>query len=142
MTSLRHTFAFSRRIAPEVLQTRPLRKSRAQGKPGARRTHSLACEIKKHTSKSPQVRRDNPAFPARVVYGLYAISPVSMTSLVTVARAMRKHLSANLAPAKGCQDNATSPSASSAARQSARLRPSHPAPHFVTIAIRPSHRGG
>src|SRR6185312_1281678 len=50
--------------------------------------------------------------------------------LVTVAHAIaEKHLSANLAPAKGCQNHTASPSASSAARQSAPTRPPHPALH-------------
>ncbi len=49
--------------------------------PGAQCTRSLACELKKaHELKSPQVHRKHPAFPHALVYGLYAISPVSMTS--------------------------------------------------------------
>src|SRR5271168_1801235 len=44
------------------LENRGRRKSRM-----LHRTRSLACESKKHTSKSPQVRRNAPAFPARLV---------------------------------------------------------------------------
>jgi hypothetical protein len=35
--------------------------------PGARRTRSLACENKKHTSWSPRFTPERPAFPARMV---------------------------------------------------------------------------
>jgi hypothetical protein len=49
--------------------------------PGARCTHGLVCELQKaHELKSPQAHRTHPAFPHALVYGLYAISPVSMTS--------------------------------------------------------------
>jgi hypothetical protein len=43
------------------------RNQRAQGMPGDQLTRSLACKSKKHASKSPQVRRNIPAFPARMV---------------------------------------------------------------------------
>jgi hypothetical protein len=38
--------------------------------PGARRTHSLACEVKKHTSVVTTGSPDTPAFPAQWFYGL------------------------------------------------------------------------
>ena len=47
--------------------------------------------------------------------------------LVTVVRAIAEASPSNLAPAKGCQDDTTSPSASNAARQSAPMRPTHSA---------------
>ena len=50
--------------------------------------------------------------------------------LVTVARAMRKHLFADLAPAKGCQDHTSSPSASVLFVKST----------FASIASRPAFR--
>jgi len=49
---------------------------RAQGRPGADRTHGPRAE-KKHAAE-PQVQADHPAFPAQWFYGLYAISPVTM----------------------------------------------------------------
>ena len=49
---------------------------------------------------------------------------------------------ANLTPASGRQDHTTSPSASKRVRHARRLRPPHPAPTSVTIAIRPSVRTG
>ena len=44
----KHTFAFSRRIAPELCQKLPaLSKQRAQGMPDARCTRGLACDLHK-----------------------------------------------------------------------------------------------
>jgi hypothetical protein len=41
------------------------------------RTRSLACKSKKHASKSPQVRRNIPALPARMVLTVsFVLSPV------------------------------------------------------------------
>jgi len=47
--------------------------------PGARRTRSLACRMKKaHERRHQQVRQDNPAFPAQLVLTAYnALSPVT-----------------------------------------------------------------
>ena len=45
---------------------------RAQGRPGAGRTHGPRA-AKKHAAE-PQVRAEHPAFPARMGYGLYALS--------------------------------------------------------------------
>jgi hypothetical protein len=43
-----YSFAFSRRIVPEVcIFVGPLRKSRAQGRPGACCTRGLACDLRK-----------------------------------------------------------------------------------------------
>jgi hypothetical protein len=86
------TNLFSRRDPPEFFMSRVPQKQRAQEKPDALRTRSLACESKKHTSKSPQVRRNNPAFPARMVLtasfalslviGLCCHHPRAMQSIV------------------------------------------------------------
>jgi len=54
-----------RKSRPSCASTLSLETQRAQGRPGARRTRSLACKSEKHTSKSPQVRRSDPAFPAQ-----------------------------------------------------------------------------
>ena len=77
--------------------------------PGASRTHSLVCEWKKHTSKSPQVQPLSPAFPARWFTTYSVFSPVRPGFVVTVAR---ENSSTRLAPASGRQDHTTSPSAS------------------------------
>src|SRR3954470_2754433 len=47
------------------------------GNAGCRRTRSLACKVKKHTSWSPQAKPDDPAFPhATVLTVSFVISPV------------------------------------------------------------------
>ena len=66
---------FSRRIAPEVLHfVCPLEEKRAQGRPDARCTRGLMCDVhQKMLHMSIQVWRRHPAFPAQWLYGLYAI---------------------------------------------------------------------
>jgi hypothetical protein len=59
---LRDLAAYTARVLHRV---KPSEIQRAQGMPGARCTRSLACKIKKHTSKSPRSRRIHPAFPAQ-----------------------------------------------------------------------------
>ena len=59
--SPRHTSAFSRRDAPEVLQFVSPKKERAQGRPGARCTRGLMCKGKQknaheHTGSAEAVR--------------------------------------------------------------------------------------
>jgi hypothetical protein len=76
--------------------------------PGARRTHSLACKVKKHTSKSPQVRPESPDIPrAMVLTGYSELSPV--TGLI--ATVASKISFTNLTPASGRQDHTALPSA-------------------------------
>jgi hypothetical protein len=72
--------AFSRHEMPERCMIRSPKKQRAQGKPGVLRTRSLAWEMKKpHELKSLQVHQNNPAFPARWLYGTayFVLSPVT-----------------------------------------------------------------
>jgi hypothetical protein len=52
--------------------------------PGAECTRSLACKVKKHTSKSPQVHRNSSAFPARWFYDLLRALSGDRASFVTV----------------------------------------------------------
>jgi len=49
--------------------------------PGASRARSLVCEVRKHTSKSPQVQHGQPGIPRAMVFSVsFVLSPVSMTS--------------------------------------------------------------
>src|SRR5258708_30956909 len=74
------TSTFSARFRARVVwTTRPSREQRAQGRPGAHRTHGPRA-TKKHAAE-PQVQADHPAFPAQWFYGLYVISPVSPPDL-------------------------------------------------------------
>src|SRR5882724_6428485 len=116
--------AFSRRDAPEFVQEPLARNQRAQGKPGARCTRSLACEMKKHTSVvatgSDGINRLSPrnGFNGflRALLGDRALLPPSPASSP-----------ANLTPASGRQDHTTSPSASASFVERARARLTLPA---------------
>src|SRR5882724_11427735 len=89
--------------------------------PGARCTHSPACEVGSAHGSSPQVHRDHPAFPHAVVLtASFVLSPVTglfchrrlrICGLSAPGRADTP--SANLTPASGRQDHTTSPSAAS-----------------------------
>jgi hypothetical protein len=64
-----------------------------------------------------------------------------------IAPVIREYVITDLAPAPGRQDHTTSPSVTSpfVCTHEARcepLRPPHPTSRFLTIAIRPSDRGG
>jgi hypothetical protein len=69
--------AFPRRNAPEVcINLTLLKKQRAQGKPGARCTRGLACNL--HIKKRTRAYRfsgEHPAFPAQWFYGLLRALP-------------------------------------------------------------------
>ena len=67
MTSVKFLAALHARV---LLETSSLQRQRAQGMPGALHTRGLVCIGRKHTSSSPQVRRNDPAFPAQWCYGL------------------------------------------------------------------------
>jgi hypothetical protein len=43
--------------------------------PGALHTRGLVCMGRKHTSSSPQVRRNDPAFPAQWLTAYSGLSP-------------------------------------------------------------------
>src|SRR5213083_2680404 len=76
----RQTSAISRRDASEFCKE-PFaqRKQRAQGKPGARCTRSLACEIKiAHERSHHRFRRIQPGLPrAMVLTAYFALSPAT-----------------------------------------------------------------
>ncbi len=103
--------------------------------PGAHRTRSLACKGRKHASKSLQVRRNDPAFPAQWFYGLCPCSP-RCTGLDSHRRP--PIIISALDPSVG----GSGPHGFAVRIRSARLalptRPPHPCPRFLTIAKRPS----
>ena len=138
--------AFSRRLCVRALCfVPPSSDQRAQGRPSARRHPWALAQKSCARARRPQVEAENtPAFPARMVYGLYVISSVSQCSFATVASREPFEPARNLTPASGRQDHTTSPSAI-APLVSQRLRV-HRIPHstFVTLAIAPlqSRRDG
>ncbi|MHC2439656.1 hypothetical protein ACVMB0_007031 [Bradyrhizobium sp. USDA 4451] len=69
-----HKFAFSRHICPSFACRFALSLKRAQGKPGADRTHGPRAMGRKHGGRTTGVTGNNPAFPARWVTA-YTCSP-------------------------------------------------------------------
>jgi hypothetical protein len=102
---------------------------RAQGMPGA-----LLAPIasrgneKNHTSIVTTGTPLSPAFPARMVLRFPSRSSRRPGFVASVVGAMQS-IVANLAPASGCQNHTTSPSAHASFVRRGHLRPSHPAPN-------------
>ena len=136
----RQAITFPRRVRARMMQAPSLESEEGAGKTGCRSHPRSACS-KKHAAE-PQVRAEHPAFPARWFTGLYVISP----GTGVFAPVIRARRTADLISAPGDQDHTISPSAScrSSALLSAATRRVHRVPRStsVTIAIRPSARGG
>ena len=109
----RHTFAISRRIAPEVLHfVYPSLGIEGAGKTGcALHPRSRVQSAQKETHTSIQVQRRHPAFPAQWLYGLLRALPGERLSC---HRHQQKLASTDLTPAPRRQDHTTSPYASCA----------------------------
>jgi hypothetical protein len=121
----------------------PSNEQRAQGKPGAKCTRSLACENKKARKQSHhRFTGNDPAFPARMVLTVsFVLSPV--IGLCCHRRWPRcVSIVTNLMPASRHQDHTTSPSAIEAPSSVARSRPSHPALCVRDDRDTPLMRGG
>ena len=136
--------------------------------PGARCTRGLVCKVaqrKAHTSI--QVQRRQSGIPCAMVLRLMPCSPRRRIRLVTVAAGLMAETirldrigHRQLGTSNGCRDHTVLPYATSAVRPARRepltSRKARPAitlradaaastaslPAFVTIAIRPSCRGG
>jgi hypothetical protein len=115
------------------------RKQRAQGKPGARCTRSLACEIKKHTSVVTTGSPDQSGLPCAMVLTVsFVLSPVTGLVCHRRERSCLRQLDASVG-ASGPHDFAVR----CKRRSSAPLpRPPHPAPNVRDDGQRPSYRGG
>jgi hypothetical protein len=126
--------AISRRIAPELcINVAPLRE-RAQGMPDARRVRSRTCRVVNtcvsHHGHAGNVRHS----PRDSVTAYLALSPATGLSCRRHPRKCFRELDASVG-ASGPHAFAVRTPAPSSKR---RLRPPHPAPTSVTIAIRPS----
>jgi hypothetical protein len=82
----RHAFAISRHEAPEVCQKLAPSNKRAQGRPGARCTRGLVCNMHKKTHTSIQVQRRHPGLPCAMVLRLTSCSPWRPGFLATIIR--------------------------------------------------------
>src|SRR6266404_3668208 len=87
--------AISRRDAPEVCKNHSPNKQRAQGMPGARCAHSLACKIKQAyelvTTVTPEIIRHSPRNGFTAYFALSSVT----TLFDTVACASYHRLDAN-----------------------------------------------
>ena len=119
-----HTATVSARNCVRVCLRSPPEKQRAQGRPGAHRTHGPRA-TKKHAAE-PQVQADHPAFPAQWFYGLYVLFSVTIAWLPP-SPARRASIFASLAPASERQNHTISPSASAAFVNAQPKRLPHPA---------------
>jgi hypothetical protein len=102
-------------------------------------TRSLVCIVRAHTSRHHRSAATNDIPCAMVLTLIDALSPVSMTLLVTVAC---KSSFADLAPAQGCQDHTPSPSAFMPLVAQHDPRPSHPALNVRDDAYAPLSSAG
>jgi hypothetical protein len=123
--------------APELLSCRVPRKSEGAGKAGCvMHPQPRVQNDKKHTSQSPQVHRNIPAFPAQWFTAYSELS--SVTGLSCHRRGA--DCSAPLDASVGAPGPHGFAVRVGIVRRSTPQRPSHPAPTFVTIMIRPSGR--
>src|SRR3954464_6508174 len=112
-----------------MLVSLTLSHQRAQGRPGARRPHGPPAE-KNAGGRYHRFGGDIPAFPARMGYGLYALS-LGTGILAPVARnTRRKHH--ELDTSSGVSGPHDFTVRFNAVRQPASTRPSQPASTFVT----------
>src|SRR6202166_5343458 len=89
----------------------PLREQRAQGKPDARCTRGLACNLhKRKRTRAYRFSGEHPAFPAQWFYGLLRALLGEPGSFATIVR--EKLGSHELGASVGRQDHTTWPSAS------------------------------
>ena len=103
----------------------PSLQERAQGKPGAHRTHSLARKQKSARASSPQVRRNNPTCPAQWFTAYSALSSATGLSCHRRLQIATRRLDASVG-ASGPHGFAVR---INAARLASPKRPPHPAPN-------------
>ncbi len=120
------------RIARVFPSIHPRLQKRAQGRPGALRTHGPRA-TKKHAAE-PQVRAGTPGLPCAMVLRLIRDLPGDQALLSPSPRV----ISRNVAPALGRQDHTTSPSAIMSFVSTTHRVHRIPLPTSVTIAKRPS----
>ncbi len=119
----------------------PSRSGRAQGMPGARCTRGLVCALRstrtahEHTGSAEAVRH-----PLR--NGFTAYFALSSGTGLSCPRRLVRNFSCDLASASGGRDHATSPYATMPFVFRHPASTATPASRVVTIAMRPSCRGG
>ena len=139
-----HEEAFPRRGSrPSLAGMLSPRRQRAQGKPGADRTRSLACKMKKHTSGSHyRFDRAGPGLPrASGFNGFFRALPGVHDVLSHRHRRDAKHRR-QLDASQGASRPHDFAVRIDIARLATPRRPSHPALNVRDDAQRPSDRGG
>jgi len=96
-------------ICPSFALRFALSSQRAQGKPGADRTHGPRAKGRKHGGRTTGVTGNNPAFPARWATAYFVLSPARLGFFVTVSATRTAQFERHLP--LGRQDHTTSPSA-------------------------------
>ncbi len=128
---------FARVLRLPALKSRGRRECRVHAAPAVSRASRAKESAHEHTGEAEAIRH-----PLREWFdGLYRALLGEPCSVAPVARVMRSIIT-NLAPASGRRDHATSPYATVPfVSQHLRVHRS-PVSRFVTIAMRPSCRGG
>ena len=127
-------------MRPRLVESLPPLKAGAQGRPGARCTRGLVCNVHKEVrTRAYRFSGNTPAFPAQWLYGLYRALPGERAFLPPSP--LRSFFLRNLTPASRCQDHTTSPSASSLRSSCASAASTASHRTFVTIASRPAFGG-
>ena len=104
-----YTFAFSRRIAPELCwKLFALGSQRAQGRPGARCTRGLVCNVHKECAHEHTGQRRTSDIPCAMALRLIACSP-RRTALLPPSRPEKLLPPGALTPAPRRQDHTSSP---------------------------------
>ena len=86
----------------------PSLRMRAQGRPGARCTRGLACNVHQEMrTRAYRFSGEHPAFPAQWLYGLYEFAPVTGFLATVICESFG--LPRNLTPTPGRQAHTTSP---------------------------------
>jgi hypothetical protein len=120
-----HNSAFSRQDLPELCVSHTLENQRAQGMPGARRTRSLVCKGRKHTSSHHRYAEQS-GIPCAMVLWLIPRSP-RCTGLCSHRRPQL--IICELDPSVGRSGPHGFAIRIGFARPATPTRPSHPAPN-------------
>jgi hypothetical protein len=108
-------FDLAARCARVLLFSSALGNQRAQGRPGARCTRGLVCNLHKEMrTRAYRFSGNTPAFPAQWFYGLYR---ALLGDRLVCHRRLAGLDPQDLTPASGRQNHTTSPSASRTVRQ-------------------------
>jgi len=138
MTVDSHESAFPRRVSPELCYVlRPLRKLRAQGRPGGRMHPGPSRNELRKERENHRYRRDHTGLPCAVVYGLFRALLGELCFLATVAVARPLEPNDRLTPSLSAPEPHDFTVRADAARLTAPTRPPQSAARFVATRNAP-----